>query len=541
MSDYYSDNSFDDELSSALYICPSCSQPYVDETHDENGHTDKSDEDVHLPQVRGASIQPWPYAYIAHGGHHSPYAPLTHPSLPETDLEVPASFAQRAPARAIQWDDNNQMACPWPFLVPLPATHTYTEAATHYIPTSTFLTLAHPIEVKEHPLMRCAAPFSSILDAVYPIQGQWRDMAWKIVEAPCNIILRVLAKVLPWMPIEEVPKPIPELPPSPETASVPVPQEHYIDMEEGPRWNKAKERKGSEGEGQGGSQGGNGAKAERHIAAEPLCGERKRDGGAQSQIHVVHPQAYHSAPKDTTFTSMTSTHRVEIPIGKPVPKAVPQSIGGPWTTTPGEEQRGVQKHKRADPHICDGPDGCSKWLFCPYDMPRHKVTLHHGEVHKFACNDCPALFVRKDEVLRHMREHCPNRGRKHNSGGSPSQGPRHDGLEGGGGGMGGLVVVDPLGIARQMGNRSLYKPSCLPPGVLIASSTSSTMAPQGQASGPLRRKLKKVVFHKVDHFYHGNFLSDETNKVLNSAKHLCRVPPPPGEHNVDVNNQLNLH
>ncbi|ETW85330.1 hypothetical protein HETIRDRAFT_168447 [Heterobasidion irregulare TC 32-1] len=455
MSDYYSDDSFDDELSTPG-AGPSCSQPYVDETHGESDHIDESDEDVHLPRVRGASIQPWPYAYIAHGGHHSPYAPLTHPSLPETNLEVPASFAQRAPARAVQWDDDNQMACPWPFPVPLPATHTYTEAATRHIPTSTFPTLAHPIEVEERPLMRCAAPFSSLLGAVYPIQGPWRDMAREIVEAPRDIVLRVLAEVPPRMPVEEVPKPAPELPPSPETASVPVPQEHYVDMEEGPRRKKARNEKGSEGEGegQGESQGGNGAKAERRIVRRPRmppiagCGlfsvrlpshyaARGREMvGVQSQIHVVHPQAHSSALKQNTNTSTTSTHRVEIPIGEPVPETVLQSIEGPSTATPGEEQRGARKRKRADPHICDGPDGCSKRLSCPYDMPRHKATLRHEGVRRFPCDDYKVPFVRKDEVLRHKRDHCPNRARTDNGKDGPSQGPRDDGSGGGGGGMG---------------------------------------------------------------------------------------------------------
>ena len=167
--------------------------------------------------------------------------------------------------------------------------------------------------------------------------------------------------------------------------------------------------------------------------------EREREtAGVQSQIPVVHPQAHGSAPQQTTSTSTTSTHRMENPIGEPVPEAVPQSIGGPWTTIPGEEQRGARKRKRADPHVCDGPDGCSKRLSCPYDMPRHKATLRHGGERKFACDDCQAQFVRKDEVHRHKRDHCPNKGGKDNGEDGPSQGPIHDGPEGGGGAMGGM-------------------------------------------------------------------------------------------------------
>ena len=302
--------------------------------------------------------------------------------------------------------------------------------------------------------MRGAAPFSSLLGAVYPIQGPWRDMAREIVEAPRDIVLRVLAEVPPRMPVEEVPKPVPELPPSPETASEPVPQEHHVNMEEGLRRKKAREAKGSEGEKEGESQGGTGAKAGRRIVRRPRmppiagCGlfsvrlpshyaARGREmAGARSQIHVVHPQAHDSAPKETTVTSTTSTHRVENPTGEPVPEAVPQSIGGPSTATLGEEQRGARKRKRADPHVCDGSDGCSKRLSCPYDIPRHKATLRHGGVRKFACDDCKALFVRKDEIHRHKQKHCPNRGTKHNGGDGPSQGPKHDGPEDGGGGMG---------------------------------------------------------------------------------------------------------
>ena len=160
--------------------------------------------------------------------------------------------------------------------------------------------------------------------------------------------------------------------------------------------------------------------------------------GVQSQIPVVHPQAHGSAPQQTTVTSTTSTHRVENPTGEPVPEAIPQSIGGPWTTTPGEEQKGARKRKRADPHVCDGTDGCSKRLSCPYDMPRHKATLRHGGERKFACDDCQAQFVRKDEVHRHKRDHCPNKGGKDNGEDGPSQGPIHDGPEGGGGAMGGM-------------------------------------------------------------------------------------------------------
>ncbi|ETW85257.1 hypothetical protein HETIRDRAFT_448420 [Heterobasidion irregulare TC 32-1] len=414
---------------------------------------DESDEDTQC------SAQPWPYTYIVHGGHLNPYVPLPPPSLPVTHLEGPTPFAPHASAQAAHWDDDSDESTgAWPFPVPVPATHAYTEEALRYVPVSTFSARVDALDRIEVPRRRGAARFSSLLDAVQPIRGPWSEMAREVVEAPRDIVLRVLAEVPPREPVEEVPEPIPELPPSPETASVPVPQAHHVDAEEGPRRKKARNEKGSEGEGegQGGSQGGNGAKAERRIVRRPRmppiagCGlfsvrlpshyaARGREMvGVQSQIPVVHPQAHDSAPKETTGTSTTSTHRVEIPIGEPVPEAVPQSIGGPWTTTPGEKQRGARKRKRADPHVCDGPDGCSKRLSCPYDMPRHKATLRHGGVREFACDDCPALFVRKDEVLRHMREHCPNRGRKHNGGGGPSQGPRHDGLEGGGGGMEGM-------------------------------------------------------------------------------------------------------
>ena len=320
-----------------------------------------------------------------------------------------------------------------------------------------------PIEVHRR---RGAAAFSSLLGAVQPIRGPWSDMAREIAQAPRDIVFRVLAEVPPRVLVVEVPEPVPELPPSPETTTEPVSQEHHVYVEEEPRRKKARNGEGSEGreegregrEGreEGAGQGASGATAGRRIVKRPRmppiagCGRfsvrlptqyavRERETvGVQSQIPVVHPQAHGSAPQQTTVTSTTSTHRVENPTGEPVPEAIPQSIGGPWTTTPGEEQKGARKRKRADPHVCDGTDGCSKRLSCPYDMPRHKATLRHGALREFACGDCPALFVRKDEVHRHKREHCPNRGRKHNGGGGPSQGPIHDGPEGGGGDMGGM-------------------------------------------------------------------------------------------------------
>ncbi|ETW85238.1 hypothetical protein HETIRDRAFT_470261 [Heterobasidion irregulare TC 32-1] len=281
-------------------------------------------------------------------------------------------------------------------------------------------------------------------------------MARDIVEAPRDTVLRVLAEVPPQVLVEEAPELVPELPPSPETASEPVLLEHHVHVEEEPRRKKAKNGEGRDGREEGGSQGASGATAGRRIVKRPrmppIAGygrfsvklpsdyaEREREtAGERGQMLVVHPQAHGSAPPETTLTSTTSTYRVENPTSEPVPEAVLQFIGGPWTSTPGEEQRGARKRKRADPHVCDGTDGCSKRLSCPYDMPRHKATLRHGGQREFACGDCPALFVRKDEVHRHKREHCPNRGRKHNGRGGPSQGPRHDGPEGGGGGMGGI-------------------------------------------------------------------------------------------------------
>ena len=362
-----------------------------------------------------------------------------------------------APAQTAHWDGDDESTGAWPFPAAVPTTHAHTEDASRHVPVSTFSTLVGALDPIEDPRRRGAAPYSSLLGAVNPIQGPWSEISREIVEAPSDIVLRVLAEVPPRVPIEEVPEPVPELPPSPETIAEPVSQEH-LDKEEGPRRKKVRVEKGSEGEGQGegqeGSQGGSSAQVGRRIVKRPRmppiagCGrfsvrlpshyvEREREtAGAQGHIPVIHPQAHGSAPKETTHTSTMSTHRVENPTGEPVPETVPQSIGGPSTATLGEEQRGARKRKRADPHVCDGTDGCSKRLSCPYDMPRHKATLRHGGERKFGCDDCQAHFVRKDEVHRHKRDHCPNRGRKHNGEDGPSQGPRRDGPESGEGGMG---------------------------------------------------------------------------------------------------------
>ncbi|ETW85280.1 hypothetical protein HETIRDRAFT_432127 [Heterobasidion irregulare TC 32-1] len=365
-------------------------------------------------------------------------------------------FAPYAPAQAAHWDDDNESAGAWPFPVSVPTTHTYTEEDPCHVPISTISTLVDALDPIEVHRRRGAAAFSSLLGAVKPIRGPWIDMAREIVQAPRDTVLRVLAEVPPQVVVAKAPGPVPELPPSPEITTEPVSQEHYVHVEEEPRRKKARDGEGSEGREEGASPGASGAKAGRRIVKRPrmppiagygrfsvrlpsdYAARERETAGERGQMLVVHPQAHGSAPPETTIASTTSTHRVENPTGEPVPEAVPQSIGGPWTSTPGEEQRGARKRKRADPHVCDGTDGCSKRLSCPYDMPRHKATLRHGGQREFACGDCPALFVRKDEVHRHKREHCPNRGRKHNGRGGPSQGPRHDGPEGGGGGMGGI-------------------------------------------------------------------------------------------------------
>ena len=174
--------------------------------------------------------------------------PLSPPSLPGTYLEVPTPFAPHVPAQATHWDDgSDDSPGAWPSPITIPATHAYTEEAPRHVPFSTFSTLVGALDTVEVPRRRRAAALSSLLGAVQPIRGPWSDMAREIVEAPRDTVLRVLAEVPPRVLIAEVPEPVPELPPSPETASEPVSQEHQVDVEERPRRKKARNGEGSEG------------------------------------------------------------------------------------------------------------------------------------------------------------------------------------------------------------------------------------------------------------------------------------------------------
>ncbi|ETW85233.1 hypothetical protein HETIRDRAFT_424611 [Heterobasidion irregulare TC 32-1] len=177
---------------------------------------------------------------------------------------------------------------PVAFPVPLPATPTYMEAATCHIPTSTFSTLVYPIEVEEHPLMHGAVPFSSLLGTIYLIQGPWRGMVWEIVEVSRDIVLRGLSKVPLRMPVKEVPKPIPELPQAGAVGAL----RRYGGGAEAEESEGRKGKQGGEGGRKPGRERRKGGEvhtvhAPNHevwavfgLAAEPLCGERKRDGGS---------------------------------------------------------------------------------------------------------------------------------------------------------------------------------------------------------------------------------------------------------------------
>ena len=382
-------------------------------------------------------------------------------SLLTSSFGTSAPFEPSTPVQDIYLENYGGYTGAGPLPPTVPATHAHTEVIPRQIPNSSFSTLAGALEpILESPHRIHTLPFSSLIVAVDPIRGPWRELAREITEAPRESVSRVLAEVPPQVPIPAsiaVPAPVPELTPPP------MPQEPVEDADQGPPRKKAKvidgNEKQREGEGQRGIQGGSGVERRRKVVRRrrraPIegCGKfsvmrpqdyvarRRETVGARDQIPVVRPQVHGSTLQRTTYTSTTSTHRVENPTGEPVPETVPQSFGGSWTAAPGEEEETARKRKSADPHVCDE---CGMRLSCPSDMARHKAGRDHGKLAKFKCDECGAPFFRKDAVHRHKKEHCKYRRRRSgdehdgegDGDGGRSQDWRRDGQAGGEGGMG---------------------------------------------------------------------------------------------------------
>ena len=175
----------------------------------------------------------------------------------------------------------------------------------------------------------------------------------------------------------------------------------------------------------------------RHIAPKPVPGSVKAAVGLHP-LSVVLPQVHDNALQANNYTSITSTHRVDNPVGEPVIEPVPLPSGGPSTSTPADDQEEADEPQHEEDHdegqhqlgdetslskreaavVIDervyGRDplrclACNNMSFArKYERRRHVVTIHY--LKKVPCDWCGIFFyARRDGVTRHKDENCPAR------------------------------------------------------------------------------------------------------------------------------------